>query len=189
MQWLLEHPWILAVLIFLARVTDVSMSTVRTILVFRSYRFLAAAIGFVEVLVWLLAVTQVMRHLDHWYLALAYAAGFSTGNVVGIWLERKLAVGSELVRAISEDLGVRLADSLRRNGYPVTEIQGVGDKGQVVEVCLVTERRRRVPRLLEVIHGIDPAAVVTISDVRRHDHRAQPIRVPEAVTLGKMKRR
>ena len=95
MQWLLEHPWLLAILIFAARVTDVAMSTVRTILVFRSYRFLAAAIGFFEVLVWLLAVTQVMRHLDQWYLALAYAAGFATGNVVGIWIEGKLAVRSE----------------------------------------------------------------------------------------------
>lgn len=189
MQWLLEHPWLLAILIFAARVTDVAMSTVRTILVFRSYRFLAAAIGFFEVLVWLLAVTQVMRHLDQWYLALAYAAGFATGNVVGIWIEGKLAVGSELVRAISEDIGIRLADSLRRNGYGVTEMQGVGDKGQAIEICLVVERRRRVRELLDVIYGIDPAAVVTISDVRRHDRAAQPIRVPEAVVHGKMKRR
>ena len=94
-------PWLLAIAIFTARVTDVSLGTVRTIMVFRSRRLLASAIGFVESVIWVLAISQIVGNLDHWYLIAAYAAGFATGNYVGIWVEAKLAIGHELVRVVS----------------------------------------------------------------------------------------
>lgn len=166
MELLDAYPWILAVAIFLARVVDVSLGTVRTILVFRSHRFLAAAIGFVEILIWLAAAGQVFKNLDAWYLAVAYAGGFAAGNAAGIWLESKLAIGSELVRAISRNPEVHLAESLRVAGYSVTEIPGTGDDGQPVEVLLVVERRRQVPALLGLITESDPGAVWTINDVK-----------------------
>jgi uncharacterized protein YebE (UPF0316 family) len=160
------HSWLLAAAIFLARVVDVSLGTVRTILVVRGHRFLAAAIGFFEILIWVVAVSEVIRNLESWHLAIAYAAGFAVGNVVGIWLEGKLAIGSELVRAISASPEANLAQHLRKNTFEVLELDGHGDDETPVEVLLIVERRRRVPRLLRLIRETDPDAVCTVSDVK-----------------------
>jgi uncharacterized protein YebE (UPF0316 family) len=172
-SFLLENPWLLALVIFLARVVDVSLGTVRTILVFRGRAMLAAGIGFVELLIWVAAAGQVLQNLDRWYLAVSYAAGFATGNIVGIWLERRLAVGHELVRAISDNPSIRLATALRDGGYSVISLPGSGAQDQSIEVLLIVERRRRVADLLDSIHTADPEAVVTLSDTR-HPSRRTP---------------
>jgi uncharacterized protein YebE (UPF0316 family) len=172
MDILLDQPALLGIAIFLARVLDVSLGTLRTIFVFRSYAALAALIGFVETLVWVLAASQVLQNLQDWYLAVAYAAGFATGNWVGMWLEAKLAVGSELVRAVSPNREVPLAASLREADYSVTELDGHGDDGKPVEVLLIVEKRRRLPQLLRLIDRVDPEAVYTVSDIKRSRHTA-----------------
>jgi len=164
-----EWPALLAVAIFLARVLDVSLGTVRTILIIRGHRLPAAAIGFCEVLLWLLAAGQVLPHLDRWYLAIAYAAGFASGNYVGIWLESKLALGLDLVRAISADREVRLGTALREAGHSVIELEGRrGDAGPV-EVLYLVARRRQLPRLMALIRNTDPQAICTVTDVKRHE--------------------
>jgi uncharacterized protein YebE (UPF0316 family) len=159
------EPWVLIVLIFLARILDVSLGTMRAIVVFRGYALLAGVLGFFEVLVWLAAAVHVFR-LDAWYLAFAYATGYATGNVVGAWLETRLAVGSELVRVVSEDPAVRLADRLRAEGYQVTQLNGHG-AATPVEVLLIVLKRRHTPALLRRVRELDPTAIWTISDVRR----------------------
>jgi uncharacterized protein YebE (UPF0316 family) len=167
LEYLQANPWLLAIAIFVARVLDVSIGTVRTIIVFRGHRYWAAALGFAEVLIWLVAAAQVFQNLDVWYLAIAYAGGFAAGNVVGIALEARLAIGLELVRVVSETRHVALSEHLRDAGYSVTELSGHGESGLPVEVLLVVEKRRRVPALLDAIHAADPKALWTLSDVRR----------------------
>jgi uncharacterized protein YebE (UPF0316 family) len=162
-----QYPVLMVGAIFLARVCDVSLGTLRTIVIFRGYRLLAALLGFFEVLIWLLAAGQVIRHLDVWYLAVAYAAGFATGNIVGSWLEAKLAIGLELVRIISTGSEARLAPALTRLGYDVTELSAVANDTRDVEVVLVVERRRRVPELMRQVAQLDPTAVCTMNDVKR----------------------
>ncbi len=166
MEFLEQNAWLLAIAIFFARVVDVSLGTVRTMLVVRGHRFLSAGIGFVEILIWIVAASQVVRNLESWYLAVAYAGGFAVGNVVGIWLEGKLAIGTELVRAISASPEVELARSLRKQEFEVLELDGHGGDDKPVEVLLVVERRRRVPQLLRLIREMDPLAVCTVSDVK-----------------------
>ena len=160
------HAWVLVPLIFCARVTDVSLGTCRAIIVVRGHRILAAGIGFFESIIWLLAVSAVIKHIDAWYLALAYGAGFATGNYVGIWLEARLAIGSELVRAIVFEANYRLADALRDNGYQAVQLSGSAGAGRPAEVILVVEKRRRIPELLAAIRRDAPGAVYTISDVK-----------------------
>ncbi len=166
MPWL-DDPWVLPFLIFFARIVDVSLGTVRTILVFRGHRLTAAFLGFFEIMIWLLAAGKAIQNLDRWYLAVAYAGGFATGNIVGIWLESKLALGTELVRAISHNLDIDLAGRLRALGHSVTELAGSDENNTPVEVLLIVERRRRVPDLLRKILEIDPGAIITISDIKR----------------------
>jgi uncharacterized protein YebE (UPF0316 family) len=160
------HAWALVPLIFFARVTDVSLGTCRAIIVVRGHRILAAGIGFFESIIWLLAVSAVITRLDAWYLALAYGAGFAMGNYVGIALEARLAIGSELVRAIVFDATQRLTDMLRERGYQAVQLAGSAGAGRPVEVILVVEKRRRIPQLLAAIRTEAPGAVYTISDVK-----------------------
>jgi uncharacterized protein YebE (UPF0316 family) len=160
------NPWILGAAIFFARITDVSLGTFRTIVVFRGYRGLAALIGFVEVCIWTLASAQVLANLDQWYLIFAYAGGFGAGNYVGIWLESKLAIGRELVRAISFKRNSQLAETLRAHGYKAIELEGNAGPGQPCEVVLVVVRRRRVRALLNLIQQTDPDAIYSLSDIK-----------------------
>jgi uncharacterized protein YebE (UPF0316 family) len=174
---LTTSPWLISAAIFFARILDVSLGTLRTILVFRSYRLLAAALGFLEVVIWVVAAGKVLQNLDEWYLVVAFAGGFAVGNVVGIWLEAKLAVGFELVRAISRNRAVDLAGHLRAAEYSVVELAGENG-GEAVEVLLVVARRRRIPELLSFIRTVDPEAVCTVSDVRHQ--------LPKPDSLGLM---
>ncbi len=162
-------PWLLVLLIFVARIGDVSLGTIRTIMVFRGLWLVAGVIGFFEILIWLVAASKVLQNLDHWYLAVSYAAGFAAGNIVGIWLESKLAIGTALLRTISEDLDVHLADHLRAEGYHVTEIPGFERDKKPIEILLIVESRKRIGPLIERIHSLDPNAVCTTSDVKRQE--------------------
>ena len=187
-----DYPVLLAAAIFLARIIDVSMGTLRTILVFRSYRFLAALIGFFEVLIWLVAAGKVIQNLDSWYLAVSYAGGFAVGNIVGIWLESKLAMGSELVRVVSENRDILLAERLREQDYSIIEMAGQGEKCAPVEILLAVEKRRNLPKLLRLISQTDPDAVYTISDVKRQYKRtalAPKWKSPITSWLFRMKRK
>ncbi len=166
LEFLELHPVIFSLVIFTARIMDVSLGTVRTILVFRGYRLLSAVIGFLEVLIWILAASQVLHHLNQWYLVLGYASGFATGNMVGIWLESKLAMGTEIIQIISEDATIPLAQKLRENQYHVTEILAKTENNAPVEIVLLVEKRRVTPKLLKLVQEIDPDAFYTVETVK-----------------------
>ncbi len=160
------NPLWLALAIFLARIVDVSMGTFRTIMVIRGYRVLATAIGFVEVLIWIVAISSVITNLDAWYLIVAYAGGYASGNYIGMLLESRVAIGSELVRAISWRSDGHLAEALRSAGWDAVAVPGIGPGREAVEIVLVVEPRRRIGQLLSAIREIDPDAVYTTSDIR-----------------------
>lgn len=166
MEFFTEYPWVLPLAIFIGRVTDVSLGTVRTIMVFRGFRALAATIGFVEVCIWTVASAQVLANLDRWYLVIAYAGGFGAGNYVGVWLESKLAMGTELVRAISLKGNGQLAQTLRSHGFRAIELAGNAGPGQPCEIVLIVTKRRRIRRLLSLIDDADPDAVYSLSDIK-----------------------
>ncbi len=164
------NPYWLIPIIFFARVVDVSLGTFRFIMVIRGHRMVATAVGFIESIVWILAVGGVISNLDQWYLVAAYAGGFAAGNWVGIWLESQAAIGTELVRAISRNSENLLAGTLRDNGYRPVRLTGSGAGGHPVDVVLVVARRRKVPELVKLIHEADPNAIYTVSDIKTvHD--------------------
>lgn len=161
-----DYPLLLALGIFLARIADVSMGTVRILVGFRGYRLLAAAIGFCEAAIWVVAASKVIQHLDAWYLVVAYAGGFAAGNYLGLTLERRLAVGRELARIISYRPDSALAQELTRRGWPVVELHGTRRNHEPVEVMYVVAARRRMPELLALVRQFDPEALYTITDVK-----------------------
>ena len=152
--------------IFAMRIFDVSLGTMRLIVMVRGRRGVAAIIGFVEVLVWILAVGQALQHLDSPYHVAAYAAGFASGNYVGITVENYLAFGTVLVRAIIPDeADGRTAQTLRENGYAVTELDGRGREGPIDVLNTVVERRN-APHVVDVIEAHAPRSFITVEEIR-----------------------
>ncbi|MBU0994297.1 MAG: DUF2179 domain-containing protein [Proteobacteria bacterium] len=145
-------------IIFFARICDVSIGTVRTIITVQGRTVLAFFLGFVEVVLWILIVSTVVNKInDSPILILFYAFGFSTGNVVGILVERRLAFGIMILRIISKKSGHELADVLRKKGQPVTIFTGEGMQGPVIELYVVC-RRRDLKWMLPLIREKDPDA-------------------------------
>ncbi len=160
------NPILLSFLIFFARICDVSMGTIRTIMVFRGYRVLAAVIGFFEVSIWILAAGRVLTNLNEWYLIIAYASGYGMGNIVGIFLEGKLAVGNVIVRVFSQKIPNEIAESLRKENFYVVEIAGTGHEKADVDIVFAISKRRDMQTLLKIVKEKDPSAVYTVEDVR-----------------------
>ena len=135
-------------------------------MVFRGHRVLAAAIGFVEIIIWVLAAGQVLQNLDAWYLIVAYAAGFGAGNYIGIWMESKLALGREMVSAISFRADGELAKILRERGFRAIDVDADMGRGPPVDLVFTVTRRRRVPELVRTILEADPEAQYSVTDVK-----------------------
>jgi len=149
---------LIGVLIFLARITDVSMGTMRTISIVQGRTKRAFFLGFVEISMWLIVISTVVNRIaSHPILGIFYAFGFSTGNVVGIMLERKLAFGNIILRVISTQSGMMMADKVRAAGYAVTTFHGEGMNGPVMELYIVC-RRRDFDDIIGRVRNIEPNA-------------------------------
>ena len=165
LQKLDEVPFLLPVAIMFLRIIDVSLGTVRVIMVFRGRRITAAVLGFFEVIIWLTAITGIISHITNWVNVIFYGLGFALGNVVGMHIEHIMAVGQQVVRFISTEESDRITRILRAKGYGVTEVVASGREGPV-GVGFLIAARKKVPALVGLISGVDPRAVITIEDVR-----------------------
>jgi len=161
-----DFAWYIPVLIFIARIADVSIGTIRMIFVISGWQVRAAVLGFVEVVIWALAIGGLVQSITNPVLLLAYAGGFSAGNLVGMWIESRLALGTRVVQVINRDTSGDLPNKLRDQGYRVTTVSGKGRDGPV-EIAYAVVRRRAMPKILALIHEQAPKAIVT---VERADH-------------------
>jgi len=153
-------------LIFGLRLTDVTLGTLRILMTVRGRKPLAALIGFVEVTIFVVAISQVVRNVGNVWNVLGYSGGFAAGTLVGMTIEEHLALGWTVVRVISTDLSKRIADALRQAGYGVTEMSGQGMRGSV-EIYEVVVRRADMPKVLQMIDKVDEKAFVTVEESRR----------------------
>ena len=156
---------VVPILIFLARIMDVSIDTMRVIFISRGYKFLAAFCGFVEVLIWLVVITQIFRNLTNPIYYIAYAAGFATGNYVGMFIEEHLALGNVLIRVITRNELTALYDDLRDRGFGVTVISGQGLYGSV-KILFSIIPRSELDEVVATIREVNPQAFYTIEDIR-----------------------
>lgn len=152
-------------LIFSLRIVDVSLATLRMLLSVRGLKVVAPIIGFFEVLVWIFAVGNAIKHLESPLHLLGYAAGFSSGTLVGLWIEEKMALGMATVRVMSLHGGVEIAEALRERGFGVTEFAGHGREG-TVEMVYAVMRRRDLPAVYREVNVWDPNAFVTVEEPR-----------------------
>ncbi|MEW6524886.1 MAG: DUF2179 domain-containing protein [Bacillota bacterium] len=152
-------------IIFAARVADVTLGTLRVLMVVRGRRFQAAAIGFFEVTIFLGALSMVVRDLDNPVKVLAYALGFATGNILGSIIEERLALGYMTTQIICRRHDVNLDEILRGQGFGVTVLQGQGREGPR-KILLVTVERKALAKLHRCIEEHDPGAFFTVLETR-----------------------
>ena len=156
------------VLIFMMRVADVTLGTLRIIQLVRGNRFGAGMLGFFESLIWVLAARQVLADLDEPAKIIGYAAGYAAGTMLGGTVERWLAMGTAIVRVIAPVDSPPAYQALQDAGFPTTILNGEGRDGPVRIVFSVV-RRREVPPMLAVVKQVNPHAIVTVEETRLAD--------------------
>ncbi|MBE9468048.1 MAG: DUF2179 domain-containing protein [Bacteroidetes bacterium] len=156
---------ILPLLIFLARICDVTIGTLRIILVSKGQKIIAPLLGFFEVLIWIIAISKIMENLDNVTCYIAYAAGFATGNYVGMLVEEKLAMGVMIIRVITQKSANDLIENLAVSGYGITNIDAQGTKGNVNVIYTIVQRKD-LPEVVSIINRFNPKAFYTIEDVK-----------------------
>ncbi len=144
------------ILIFLARICDVSLGTVRTIVTVQGRGVVAFFLAIFEILIWITVITTVVQKVNEQpILALFYALGYATGNLVGIAVERKIALGFMVLRVFTRSAGRALTERLREMGQPVTVFRGEGMRGPVDELYIAC-RRRDLKQILAIVNAEDP---------------------------------
>lgn len=160
------YMWfILPLLIFAARILDVSMQTIRIISVSKGLKNIAPLVGFFEVLIWILAIGQIMQNLTNIILYVAYAGGFATGTYIGIKIENKLSLGIVGIRVITRKDATKLVEHLRHEHVGVTVVDAQGPKGLVHIVYTIIDRHD-IKKIIKCINQFNPHAFYVIEDVR-----------------------
>jgi uncharacterized protein YebE (UPF0316 family) len=154
-----------ALFIFAARITDVSIGTIRTILLVKGHRRIASVLGFFEVMIYLIVLGKVVGNINKPVLILAYCLGYATGNIIGSKIEERLSIGRLVAQVIVKETAEDVVQSLRDAGFGVTIFTGEGKEGKSHMLNIILERKQ-VRKLYEIIDGCDCGAFITTMDVR-----------------------
>ncbi|MBA3899931.1 MAG: DUF2179 domain-containing protein [Bacteroidetes bacterium] len=172
------YNWVLfPLLIFLARVCDVSLGTLRAVLASKGYKTIVPFIGFFEVLIWLAAITQILKSLDDNLLFyFAWAAGYATGSYMGLVIEEKLALGIQVVRIITNQTCENLIEALNKENFGLTIVDAQGSRGPV-KLLFTTIKRKNVKKVVSLINQHTPNAFFSVDDVKSASQISFPIHV------------
>jgi len=170
------YSWVLLPsFVFLARFIDVSLGTLRIIFLSRGRKYLAPLLGFVEVLIWITVVSQIVGGAQNIVAYLAYAGGFAVGNYVGMLIEERLAIGTLVIRVILSTDGKVLVDRLREAGYGATYVDGHGSSGPVMLIYTVV-MRKELEQVVNLIQEVHPKAFFTVEELRSTQQGIFPVR-------------
>jgi len=156
---------LLPLLIFLSRIIDVSLDTLRIVFISKGNKNVAPFLGFFEILIWLVAITRIMQNLDNITCYIAYAGGFATGNYIGLKIEERLAIGIQMIRIITQKSSTPLITELREKGFVLTSVIAEGQTGEVHLIFLIVQRQR-IAEIIELINKFNPKAFYAIEDVK-----------------------
>lgn len=156
---------VLPLLIFFARICDVSLGTIRVIFISKGFMYIAPVIGFFEVIIWLLAIGQVMNNINNAACYIAYGAGFAAGTFIGMKVEERLSLGTVILRVITPREAVDLVTALRNGGFGVTSMDAEGSSGKVKVIFMVL-KRQDLTRAIGIVNEYQPKAFYSIEDVK-----------------------
>ncbi len=156
---------VLPLIIYFARMTDVTLGTLRIVMISKGKRKIVPIIGFFEVLLWLIAIGQIMQNLSNVLCYFAWAAGYATGTFLGLTLEEKLAIGTQVMRLITNKNCDVFLEELKSEKHGFTVVDGHGAKGPVKVIFIVVERKN-VKALAEKIQRLLPNSFYSVEDIR-----------------------
>lgn len=154
-----------AIGVFVLRLGNMALDTLRVIYVIRDRKLIVWLLGFVETVIFVVVIGSVLADLNNWFNIISYAAGFATGNVIGMMIETRLAVGHVQFTIISTLHGNEIAGHLRENGYAVTEIPGRGRDGDV-SILHCDVLRRDADAIERIVQEADESAFITSEEIR-----------------------
>jgi len=157
---------VLPALIFLARVADVSLATLRVMYIMNGARHWAPLLGFFEALIWLLAIGQIFQNMNNVYSYLAYASGYATGTYVGMYIESKIAMGRMVVRVISKQDTSELIDWLINSGYRYNTMEAADHEGNA-NILFTVVPRSKLEAFLKAVRFLQSDAYYTVESVKR----------------------
>lgn len=166
--------WIGILLVFIARISDVTLGTMRIIFVSRGKKYIAPIFGFFEILIWITALSWVLENLTSVFAYIAYASGFATGTFIGMIIEEKLAIGTLLVRVITPEDPAKLLDALKLGSYGVTCVEGKGLHGNVDIIYLII-KRAVLDDVVKIINREIPNAFYAVEDIRAAQKGVFPV--------------
>ena len=161
------YDWVvLPLIIFLSRICDQSIGTLRVVFVAKGHKKIAPLLGFFETLIWILVVRQILTDIPNPLCFVAYAGGFATGNYVGLIMEERLSIGNVIARVILPCEDPVLTEALRQNNFGFTLVDGEGRNGKV-KIVFIVLNRAYLQRLVDILHEISPNAFYSIEEVKQ----------------------
>jgi len=160
------HSWIiLPLLIFLSRICDVTLGTLRHVMMARGQKTIAPILGFFEVLIWIVVVSQVMKQINNFACYLSWAGGFAAGNYIGLLIEDRIALGLQIIRIITHQECTHLITKLQQANHGTTVVDAHGAKGPV-KIILTVVKRKNIDLIITIIQEHHPDAFYSIEDIR-----------------------
>lgn len=169
------YPWLLPVMIFFGRIFDVSLGTLRIIFVSKGEKYKAPIIGFFEVFIWVVVISQILSRANDLTAYFSYAAGYATGNYVGILLEKRIAYGIVLCRIYTQKNGFELIQKLNAKSYGATMTHGKGSTNDIDIVETVIDRKE-MKKLEAIVTEFDSNIFYVVEDVRTRQNGIFPQR-------------
>lgn len=157
---------LMPLLIFVARIGDVSINTLRIMFMMNGKKNIVPILGFFEAMIWLLAIGQIFQNVDNPLSYIAYAGGFATGTYVGMTLEEKLAIGRVLVRVITPEPLPELLEYMKKRNFRFTNVGGEGRFGKV-NLLFTVMKRDILQEFISKVKEVDEKAFYTIESVKR----------------------
>lgn len=167
------YPYLLPFIIFFGRIVDVTLGTLRIIFVSKGEKSKAPIIGFFEVFIWVVIISQILSRANDLVAYLSYAGGYAAGNYVGILIEKQIAFGIILCRVYTNKPGLKLVNHLSVNGFGATMVHGTGSKNEVDIIETIFERKQ-LKQVSTIILSFDKDAFYVIEDVRTRSRGVFP---------------
>ena len=167
--------FVLPFLIFVARIIDVTIGTIRIVMVAKGQKMWAPILGFFEIMIWLLAISRIFANLDNWVCYLGYGLGYAIGNFIGLRIEEKLAMGIVRIQIITRKTANLLIEKMKASGYGLT-FHDAKSGSEDVSIIYSIIKRAELHRVVEQIKTYNPNAFYSIEDVRFVSHDVFPLR-------------
>lgn len=160
------YNWLLLpLIIFISRICDVTLGTLRHVMMARGQKTIVPFLGFFEVLIWIIVVSQVMKHINNFACYIAWAGGFAAGNYIGLLIEERIALGLQIIRIITNQHCAELITKLQDANHGTTVVEAQGAKGPV-KIILTVVKRKNIDPIITIIQKHNPDAFYSIEDIR-----------------------